>query len=320
MERENSPDEKRESPSQDTIFHLKPSKRDIESLEDFEDITKDFSSMKDITTQFLQNESDGRKKQSYESLSRSDDHFDLNQKVNLDPSSNLTQNFKDSESNEGEKRYKDSDLSTESLTSEVKESLENLKPHLDNPFHDFMHFEQTDSRNNKIKNNDAKDLEVEENLENLDNEIVLDDNKLVDVPSTDEVSSGSDDLSFIPKMGESSPLLHSGLDVDVTNKPVSECKSNDGTDMFFSSPPPKYISEPVLIRERESEIVQGDGFHVKESDDGDISESEEFIPEPIPKDYPEIGAIEGKQFLEAMGLGKLNFKIVSMFDAWTVAN
>lgn len=322
-------DLKEESPSQGQIGHLPPIKRDHESLDDFEDITKDVSPMKEATAQFLQHESGYRpeKEVDVDTLFQLGDFSDHNAKNN----ENESAPFSFPGEQDGAKKQNESIDILSDFTAPV------LQPSVDTTENigsskNFMHYDEICAHNNTSKSEleDFLQSEIDKSPKHSSKGI-LDEKRLHD--SSEDVSTGSDDILHKPG-GDASTKVP-----DINNEMIESFPKSDN--LIFDNEPEsretpefKYEPEPEPepIPEPEPEPVipplpvksvpelitpepvikvpiprqvppQGDGLQVKDDVEVEASDNES-APDPLPRDYPEIGAFEAKVFLSAIGLGK----------------
>ena len=121
----------------------------------------------------------------------------------------------------------------------------------------------------------------------------------------DKEFQDSENVSLLPKTDQVSSMYSADFDDNFGKNSSLDKKSHSEKGMDINSSA-KDINKSDSFREHEYSHALGDGLHVKKVYEDDISDSDE-VPEPIPKDYPEIGVIEGKQFLSAIGLGEFIF-------------
>ncbi|KAK6636520.1 hypothetical protein RUM43_010182 [Polyplax serrata] len=288
------------SSSQDTICLLKPSKRETESMEDFVDLTKDISSVKDITTQFLQSETNERNQnQSYDSLmSFGENDVKLNdrEQVFFDLTSNATDSIVDS--NELTSALDAFSYGDRDDVKAYFDGNSGKKIHQDE-YNNFMNFEQDEGIYTTNSNDSGEPFIHNENMKgNLVTDIS--DYTADDVHTHYDIPNAPQDLFFTKNKGENMPVSHQ-TDFENDNAQswqVPESKS-DKTKESALNPPASQLPKP---REEETTRLHGEGINTRETDDGDMSDGDDIVPEPIPKDYPEIGAFTGKELLAAVGI------------------
>lgn len=282
MESENSPQYRSDSPSLGNKSQLESRKVQNKSLEDFEEITNVPSPI-DVTAQFLQFETMGRNK------------------YNVDPLYNAT-DIKSSEDSMSTPNSMSQTLvqssDTDLFGSTSSEILNPTESSLDEPL-ELIH------RGNNLLQYDSSETKhnFDESLkEQTSDSFLSEENKLIELSPTEDISSGSDDISFIPKKGDNSPMFHTDTDKELST-PLKESLLNDGSDKPITTSMPVHLIN-TLSSDSDEKGFQGDGFHIKHNADDDTSDNDDFIPEPIPKDYPEIGMVEAAEFLSAIGISK----------------
>lgn len=321
-------DLKEESPSQGQIGHIPPIKRDYESLDDFEDITKEVSPVKEVTAQFLQHESGYRpqKEVDVDTLFQLGDFSDQNTKNNENESAPFSfPGDQDDAKKQNENIDILSDFSAPVLqpSVDVTENIGSSK--------NFMHYDEICAHNNTSKSEleDFLQSEIDKSPKHSSKGI-LDDKRLHD--SSEDVSTGSDDILFKPGGLASTKVP------DIDNEKIESIPKSDN--LIFDNEPesrktPEFKYEPEPEPKPEPEPVipplpvktvpelitpepvvqepilrhvppQGDGLQVKDDVEVEASDNES-APDPLPRDYPEIGAFEAKAFLSAIGLGKCYF-------------
>lgn len=336
-------DLKEESPSQGQIGHLPPIKRDHESLDDFEHITKDVSPIKDATAQFLRHETGFKPRQEpdVDTLFQLGDFSEKNESAPFYPIGEQLDN--------AQKRNENVDILSDFSAPTLQPSVDNEGENVGSN-KNFMQYDEICTHNNTSKSEleDFLQGEIEKSPKHSVKGI-LDDKRLHD--SSEDVSTGSDDILYRPGgVTESSKVpdtdkfepfpksdnlifepepqfkyeLNPEPEFKFTSEPEPEpeIKFEPEPEVKVSKPEPKpepeeitpipskhFVPEVItpdpVVQEPIQRVVppQGDGLHVKDDVEVEASDNES-APDPLPRDYPEIGAFEAKAFLSAVGLGK----------------
>ncbi|KAL0266510.1 UNVERIFIED_CONTAM: hypothetical protein PYX00_009024 [Menopon gallinae] len=269
-----SEDLKDDSPSQECIGSTQM-KLDLESVDDFEHIMKEVSPSKEATAQFLQHETTYATNQN-----RDKARYDIDE---VSKSSEVT----------------DED---DSQSAKPTVTWQDNPPEFNAPAQASTDLILAETPNQGLGDGDDSENASSKNFKQYDRDNDKEEDKLPSfhVESQKDTNLTKPDTTYEQMKGGD---FNFNDNSDIVMLDSSSTKNNTPAVTSYSLP-------GIMRNENESEIVsektpQGDGLHLKQVAGSDVSDNEEHIPEPLPKDYPEIGVLEPNVFLSAIGIERI---------------